>query len=80
MRRSMKEGRAAAAPARKATGAKSAHWRIPHPPMAAGRDMRSFAMPVVGGGCVGGVGLVLHAKTDDLALPTFGATSSDIQG
>ena len=46
MRRSMKEGRAAAAPARKATGAKSAHWRIPHPPMATGRDMRSLTMPV----------------------------------
>jgi hypothetical protein len=33
MRRSVKEGRAAAAPVRKATGAKSAHWRIPHPPI-----------------------------------------------
>jgi hypothetical protein len=32
MRRSMKKGRAAAAPARKATGAKSAHRRIPPPP------------------------------------------------
>jgi hypothetical protein len=31
MRRSMKEERAAAAPVRKATGAKSAHWRTPPP-------------------------------------------------
>jgi hypothetical protein len=47
MRRSMKEGRAAAAPARKATGAKSTHWRTPHPPIATGRDVRSLTMPVL---------------------------------
>jgi hypothetical protein len=36
--------KAAAAPARKAIGAGSAKWRIPHPPMATRRDMGLLEM------------------------------------
>jgi hypothetical protein len=41
------EGRVRCSCQEKATGAKSAHRRIPHPPMATGRDMRSLTMPML---------------------------------